>query len=559
MRQRHQGIAERSPLHPLAEERAMAADLCESARTSAGPELEVVVVAASVLEGAHGVFVELSVFGEATAGTAQRMCEGEASIAFHMISCAFQETDVPGTVTAISKPSVLPRAPLLLRCRLPPAAAAELHRGARVDFQIVAPAWDSLTIGLCPRGDAHRHFRVAACSQPLFGVDRHQVLVGDWLEYHLAFGIEHIVVYDSDGSAAAAVAGYVANGSVTYFPMWASNTLRSPFVSNLTAHGAMYCAEASAEAHCLAHLRGRSSWLFILHSFDEFLSSDAGASGMEDFLRAYSQEGLRLPKADAAVLSLASLNFGGARTEGTSSLDPAVAQFHRHTPGGDAHFSVACVPERTQSLHVHSAMPRPTWPREVVDPRLLRVHHYIDLMGPRFASDAGCFSMRDVSATWAVPMLTAPMYMARREERAVSDFSHAGSSAAASAARAVLGAFYADQGWAPTGATWPVFREMFDTSMHRPSGMACKTFWSRQPFALRRLHAAGVRVEGDADEAQRLFDSADMDSDGVLSRAEFVDGLWRWSLARKVSDLFLATRHLTSLLRPNASLAMSSW
>ena len=54
------------------------------------------------------------------------------------------------------------------------------------------------------------------CSRPLVQVDaRLASALRSWLDFHLALGVDHVFVYDHDGSAREAVAPYLRRGVVT--------------------------------------------------------------------------------------------------------------------------------------------------------------------------------------------------------------------------------------------------------------------------------------------------------------------------------------------------------
>lgn len=144
--------------------------------------------------------------------------------------------------------------------------------------------WPTSRNSPLPAGPLPRSITV--CSEVLYGLRGvyRARMVQQWLEYHRMIGVDHFVLYDTDGSLGAdgVLDPYLLSGFVTYFPhfpAWALSAHHALVHSTrgLPSHAA---PDAQAAAHCIFSQRGLSEWVAFLHSPDEYLSSGRGLSDL---------------------------------------------------------------------------------------------------------------------------------------------------------------------------------------------------------------------------------------------------------------------------------------
>lgn len=268
--------------------------------------------------------------------------------------------------------------------------------------------------------EAPRHL-VTVCTTILFNADRLSPtseisLLEQWLQYHELIGIDHFMVYDSDGSASATVGERVKRGSVSYFPRWPSQ-LSSKMAALSRSKDCTKCLSAQAEAHCLWASRGVSKWVLSLHSFDAYLALGQGLQypiDMTSVLESFEAQRTRI-----GTVAVPMLDFGGP-PHNTSWLlgrfrqrwpQPIsiVAESQRGNPRAESWLntmgSTLRNPNEVVGVLDHWSRSRPGAVDIEAPHQLMRVNHYVDLFGPRCASHFLHCDTYDDGLMWALPVL----------------------------------------------------------------------------------------------------------------------------------------------------------
>ncbi|OLQ05760.1 hypothetical protein AK812_SmicGene11011 [Symbiodinium microadriaticum] len=319
---------------------------------------------------------------------------------------------------------------VVLRCAI---SSQELQSCGEIQtMQLSAGAWRVGGIRLCGAGktlalldvmpDPPPH-RLTVCSGVMFNAGQRipefpggSPLLRQWLDFHEELGVDHFVLYDSDGSAAPEVEG--RQGKVTYFPEWPSRLSAKLGEISLTSH-CRHCLSVLAEAHCLFRSRGLSSWVITLHSFDAYLAPAPswGASGALG--RILHQ--LDKNRHQIGTVPLAMVEFGG--TPQNSSLlverfqlrapQPmlVLAQIGRGNPRDESWLNHPGVtlrnPENVWGVLDHYARSVPGATDVEMPHELLRVNHYVDIFGQRCSSRFWHCTFPDAGLLWVLPTLKA--------------------------------------------------------------------------------------------------------------------------------------------------------
>jgi hypothetical protein len=91
--------------------------------------------------------------------------------------------------------------------------------------------------------------------------------------YNLKYvGLDHISIYDNDGSAAEYLKDLAAHPKVSYFPNWGPTQSMAREAGASRSHYA--CTETYAENQCLWNARGVSEWALMMHNIDNWVASD---------------------------------------------------------------------------------------------------------------------------------------------------------------------------------------------------------------------------------------------------------------------------------------------
>ena len=125
---------------------------------------------------------------------------------------------------------------------------------------------------MCPQRSPPR--KTVVCTQPVWdlaGVDAADpALVRTWLEYHLdVLGLDHIQMYDVDGSWGPRLQPFVDEGRVSYVP--SLDRVLQPRVPFLDCP---MCHYLLGQTHCLFE-HSSAEWMVHLHFVDSFLVPDA--------------------------------------------------------------------------------------------------------------------------------------------------------------------------------------------------------------------------------------------------------------------------------------------
>lgn len=256
------------------------------------------------------------------------------------------------------------------------------------------------------QGGRKTSWGLVGCSAPMWLAQSvHGHLVQQWLAYHRLIGFEKFVIYDLDGSLSEAVAPFVSEKFVIYIRWWPHKL--SPgactYLHNAkTDDGeepawAKYCMQTQAEAHCVWNLRGRARWVMLVHSFDAYAASSNGLrQGVEPLL---SQ--LESHRSQIASLGVLRFDFGGVpqgggvvptrfywrqrrpldlRGERRGSFDFMRSEAHNHAG------AILVNPHNILSMLTHWARGRPGSIHLTLPPEILRLNHYVDVLGaPRCA------------------------------------------------------------------------------------------------------------------------------------------------------------------------------
>lgn len=373
--------------------------------------------------------------------------------------CQFSWRSRAGARRSQSSPAAVAThfgAEAILHCALPPALARRLvapsPRAAAARWRLVSAdvgwsaerevtlrvgqLWHTARPRWAPGGDAPK-WGFVGCSAPMWLRSPAQAhLVREWLAYHRRVGFDRFVVYDLDGSVAEAVEPFVREGFVIYVDRWPGRL--SPGACEHLHKAAdvpgrkeqpwmRYCTQTQAEQHCVWNLRGHARWAVLLHSFDAYASSVSGlVDGLAPLLRR-----LEPLRASAATFGLLRYDFGGHPRGGwlgwpyppttqrftwRQRAPAVVSPLSSQQRGGldaigasaeDHAGAVLVNPINAWSVYTHWARGRPGSVHLTMPPELLRVNHYVDIMGePRCAraasqhGDPPC-DVFDNSSAWA--------------------------------------------------------------------------------------------------------------------------------------------------------------
>ncbi|OLQ07148.1 hypothetical protein AK812_SmicGene9471 [Symbiodinium microadriaticum] len=321
-------------------------------------------------------------------------------------------------------------------------------------------AWTPPPLRLCSA--MRPKWRLTACTQPLHTFEKMEVLapnlLTEFLDYHFLLGIEHITVFDADGSVEESLRRYEANnpgrGQIDYVSHWPLR-FGAAHAPRGSENWRPLLFEVEAENHCLWRYRGRADWAVVLHSPDEFLHvvQDPGEGSLSRFLARLEEHRSTLSHVEVRQEFLHVVQDPG---EGSLSRFLARLEEHRSTlshvevrqdaismPGrflyreegsGAAetasHTIIANVDNFAQA-GVHTARPRPPLPGEAplrilaADPlQELRVNHYVNALDRERCGAKYCASFDD-SALWAEEALQESLELWRSgaELRGISDLS----------------------------------------------------------------------------------------------------------------------------------------
>lgn len=285
--------------------------------------------------------------------------------------------------------------------------------------------WQPEPLWLRPRPRPLARRLLTACTATLHGARRvHEAAphaVEDWINYHILVGVEHFVVFDTDGSYEPYLRHFIARGEVTYHTRFPGKV--APKLAFLTA-GLNYAKDQRPmvlEPHaldaCVWENRQVSDWVIVIHSFEEYLHSptmvrSAGMFNIRSLLPVWAAE---IPR--TAVFELFQEPMGGKPNAGAKTVlsrwthkrgldidgldgTPWMEAAHRHFQP----FAWIIDPLNVLQTAVHFAQARGNKQAIVAMPReMLRINHYVDLgsNSSRCQDELGGCEVEEASMTWA--------------------------------------------------------------------------------------------------------------------------------------------------------------
>eukprot|EP00435_Cladocopium_sp_Y103_P040550 s2454_g11.t1 len=182
----------------------------------------------------------------------------------------------------------------ILQCRLPWRVLPKWLGGRAADPNLFLELREldgvfskPIQLKVCPYQRPKTRQNIAFCVRPVFGAVKISQLLDDWLIYHRMMGLEHVFLYDLDGSLEplllkGAPAALHQNGRLTYIGNFSHRMgvrvhgLNQDFwrrdLSNI-------CLETQQANHCLALARSAGfEWFVFLRGLDKFLHSEADRS-----------------------------------------------------------------------------------------------------------------------------------------------------------------------------------------------------------------------------------------------------------------------------------------
>ena len=98
--------------------------------------------------------------------------------------------------------------------------------------------------------------------------------------YHLKYlGLDHISIYDNDGSVGEYLEEFSGHPKVSYFAKWGPTEALAR-----EAGASMYCTETYAENQCIWNARGVSEWALLMHNIDNWFASSQSITSFRNEL-----------------------------------------------------------------------------------------------------------------------------------------------------------------------------------------------------------------------------------------------------------------------------------
>jgi len=321
--------------------------------------------------------------------------------------------DVAATVLS-GLPWRRPYAPTMISCKLPltPAEVTlvsnfSVHLTGHPRAAVVADF--NVQLDVC-RKDIAKQVDVTSCSVPFFGMRGKEHLLQDWLEYHLAVGVDRVVLYDLDGSTKHFLAPYIKSGKVElldHFPRRISSAMATRHKSET------YCGTLVALNHCLFSYGPLTHVIIEIHSPDEYwhVVDSPGPNALKAALSAID------PLDAFAVVDVPQLRFGSLPALAEEVVDdhrarvPSFARFLKPSLEGYTwNFANLLNPRYVSMSDMHGARPRPYLQKcrdgaciGRAPSTKLRVNHYADLFGPS-GTITEVQPEEDRSALWALAL-----------------------------------------------------------------------------------------------------------------------------------------------------------
>ena len=242
--------------------------------------------------------------------------------------------------------------------------------------------------------------RLVGCTKPLWdAVDlakSQPYMFQDWMNYHLELGVDHLQIYDLDGSFAGPLRPFMEAGTATHVPNFADRFDEALGEwSDTVSH---FCLEPHAQDHCIWSWRGRADWVVAIESPDVFLWSTtlspnqkitdllegAWESQGDDGLGSASTMGLREYRHLFAGALIRQVHFGGPPVEGARSLlDRFIWRERDAYLVGAWEYPIAH-PWHAGLMNVINFTGRNDGRVFFrFEPQVLRVDHYVDIFRPR--------------------------------------------------------------------------------------------------------------------------------------------------------------------------------
>ncbi len=100
-------------------------------------------------------------------------------------------------------------------------------------------------------------------------------MLNRFCRYHLKYvGLDHISIFDNDGSVAEYLGDVLAHPNVSFFAKWGASESMAREAGASRSHYA--CTESYAENQCIWNARGLSEWALLMHNIDNWVGSDSG-------------------------------------------------------------------------------------------------------------------------------------------------------------------------------------------------------------------------------------------------------------------------------------------
>lgn len=411
-----------------------------------------------------------------------------------------------------------------------------------LELTLAAPGsntWNAeVEIRLCPVGA--RQSTLGMCSKTLYSMDRQGAELAQWIDYHLAIGVDTLDVYDIDGSAAATLDAFPRTASLNYFPLFPAH----PQLRNLTMGGgvkfpAVDCLQPVQQMHCLLrHRAQQSKWVVSWLSPDEYLGTTHLLPKTRQAPQAVIHRYLNSVSRDVVSLEMVSVLFG--EPEGLDHIVrtevPVTQAFQGHLkfswdlqgrPVYSRGRSWGCFaslvrPAHVLSLHFEVARPYPGGRKRALPPGILRINHYVNMLKRRVVVPADQL-VDDDGTRWSWPMLQRWVGWSPPRARNIM---RTDSRRIRHLARVTAACLDVDGDGVVSLGEW---RALWDPNRFHPaSGGDDVREIKILDFA---LHSVGVWW-GALGDTRTLFKAADRDANGVLSEWELIVSMLRASDVR---------------------------
>ena len=162
-------------------------------------------------------------------------------------------------------------------------------------------------------------------------------LVNLFHRYHLKYAnLDHISVYDNDGSVGEYLEQLPPDSKISYFPNWGATNAMSREANASRDHYA--CTETYVENQCIWNARGIAEWAFLMHNIDVWLADrrggrdfrgelDAAPLNVRHFARCYAKNTFYSPQRHADLSTLYRTVHNGFSLPQASIISPLSYDF----------------------------------------------------------------------------------------------------------------------------------------------------------------------------------------------------------------------------------------